>query len=162
MTDFGTPDLVDLPAQTVAVAHAETELGKVPMVLPSLYDVVYGAFHDQGLRATEPEQAYYLFEDGVLHVYAAVPAPDGFVETDDVTFFERPAETTLRLRVVGPYHQIPAAFQALFNEAEEREVEVTSSRELYHGWSPYPQERKVDVHIGIRVPTSAPEGENDV
>jgi effector-binding domain-containing protein len=138
-----------LPAQTVLIAQAQTELGQVPAVLPQLYDRIFGALHDQGLRAAGHEQAYYEYGEEGLTVIAAVPAPDGFQPTEDVALFERPAEKTLCVTVMGPYQRIPAAYQALFNAAEERELGVISSREIYFGWTPYPQERRTDVHIGI-------------
>ncbi|MEL7215984.1 MAG: GyrI-like domain-containing protein [Pseudomonadota bacterium] len=144
-----TPDYVDLPEIELARAEATVPFQQIPMVLPTLYDAIFGAFHAQGLRAEGHEQAYYEMQGDEMLVIAAVPRPNAFVATDAVSLWTAPAETTLHLRHIGPYSGLPAVYQKLHAFAAAEGHKVTSGRELYGGWSPYPQERITDVHIGI-------------
>ena len=143
------PKRVDLSAMDLATAEAIVPFMQIPMVLSTLYDSIFGAFHDQGLQAEGHEQAYYEMQGDAMRVIAAVPRPAVFVATDAVSLWTASAETTLHLRHVGPYNGLPAVYQRLHAFAAEQGLKVTSGRELYSDWSPYPQERITDVHIGI-------------
>ncbi|MEL6584857.1 MAG: GyrI-like domain-containing protein [Pseudomonadota bacterium] len=150
-----TPDIVDLPEMHLCMAEATVPFERIPATLPYLYDLIHAALHDQGLRRAGPEQAYYQMGEGEMRVMAAVPAPEGFAPTDAVRLETIPAEKTLHLRHTGPFSGLPATWTALMEHAQAEVYGFGYSRELYQPWTPYPQERVTDVHLGISDNTGA-------
>ncbi len=113
-------EVVDLKPQPVLVMETTVAPDGIGEALAELLPTVYGHVAAQGGNMSGMPFLRYLEMSDRWQIAAGVPVAEAMPGTDDIIATELPGGPTATTLFLGPYHEVGAAWDALFAWCGER------------------------------------------
>ncbi len=145
-------EITTVPSRTVAVTHFHVELGELPELgekMGAAFGAVMSHLSRAGAVPRGPAVACYEPEGGGFDVAAGFPVTEPFEPGDGVEPMVLPGGEVAHTTHVGPYDELPAAYEALREDVEAQGRSLAADapmwEEYWSGPEAPPQEARTEV-----------------
>lgn len=140
------------PERHLAVTRFTTTVDEIPAKMGAAFGTVFGYLGSHGIEPLGPPLAYYVMGEGTFEVRVGCEVREPIRTDGSMEAFDIPAGTTLSTVHVGPYDELPKAYEALETRAREIGVRL----DAVHMWEEYlsgpevpPDRQRTEIHWPI-------------
>ncbi len=134
-----TTEITTVPSRTVAVTHFHVEMAELPELgekMGAAFGAVMAHISRAGAIPRGPAVARYEPEDGGFDVAAGFPVTEAFEPGDGVEPLVLPGGEVAHTTHLGPYEELPAAYEALRADVEAQGRSLDSAAPMWEEyWS---------------------------
>ncbi len=118
---IGVPEVVELDDIHFAMIREIVAFDKITELFDRAYPRLYGYLAEQGIEIAGPAAGLsFGVPTDVIDLGVAVPVRAPFTGHDDIQLFTVPATHAVRVKVQGPYDQLPQAYNLIRTWAAEQ------------------------------------------